>query len=76
MQVDWGDRAVLKRFIIAFVIFIGLIVPGALLLALMAASAYPAPAMRGQGAATEQAVISAPYLRPSSLAQVGPSERR
>lgn len=76
MQVDWGGRAVLKRFIIAFMIFIGLIVPGALLLALLAASAYPAPAMRDAGAAAEQAVISAPYLRPSSVAQIGLSARR
>lgn len=66
----------LKRFIIAFIVFIGLIVPGALLLALLAASAYPAPAMRGDGAAAEQAVIAAPYLRPSSVAQVELSERR
>jgi hypothetical protein len=68
--------AVLKRFIVAFIVFIGLIVPGALLLALLAASAYPAPAMRGDGAAAEPAVIAAPYLRPSSVAQVELSERR
>lgn len=66
----------LKRFIIAFIVFIGLIVPGALLLALLAASAYPAPAMRAANAAAEQAVISAPYLRPSSVAQVELSEGR
>ena len=66
----------LKRFIVAFIVFIGLIVPGALLLALLAASAYPAPAMRGDGAAAEPAVIAAPYLRPSSVAQVELSERR
>lgn len=66
----------LKRFLIAFLVFLGLIVPGALLLALMAASAYPAPAMRSAGAALEPTVISAPYLRPSSVAQVAPSEGR
>lgn len=44
----WEDRAVLKRFVIAFVLFVSLIVPGALALALLAAPAYPAP-MNSQG---------------------------
>lgn len=35
----------LKRFLIALAIFLGLVVPGALMLALLAASAYPAPAV-------------------------------
>lgn len=33
----------LKRFVVAFVVFVGLIVPGALAFALLAAPAYPAP---------------------------------
>lgn len=37
----------LKRFLIALAIFVGLIVPGALMLALLTASAYPAPAQAG-----------------------------
>ncbi len=41
-----GDRVVLKRFVVAFVAFIGLIVPSALLLAMLAAPAYPAPLER------------------------------
>lgn len=57
----------LKRFLVAAAIFIGLVVPGALLFALMAASAYPSPAMRAQNAANSPTVINAPYLRPSSV---------
>ena len=38
----------LKRFVVAFVLFVSLIVPGALALALLAAPAYPA-AMNSQG---------------------------
>lgn len=64
--LGWED-AVLKRFLIAAAIFIGLVVPGALLFALMAASAYPSPAMRAQSATKSPAVITAPYLRPSSV---------
>jgi hypothetical protein len=37
---------VLKRFVVAFFAFIGLIVPAALLLAMLAAPAYPAPLER------------------------------
>ncbi len=37
-----GDRVVLKRFVVRFVAFVGLIVPTALLLAMLAAPAYPA----------------------------------
>ena len=33
----------LRRFVFAFIAFVGLIVPGALLLALLAAPAQPAP---------------------------------
>jgi hypothetical protein len=38
-----GGRIVLKRFVVAFFTFIGLIVPAALLLALLAAPATPQP---------------------------------
>jgi hypothetical protein len=34
---------VLKRFVVAFVVFVAMIVPGAFALALLAAPAYPAP---------------------------------
>jgi hypothetical protein len=37
----------LKRFLVALAIFVGLIIPGAFMLALLAASAYPAPAVAG-----------------------------
>jgi hypothetical protein len=37
---------VLKRFVVAFVAFVGLIVPTALLMAMLAAPAYPAPQER------------------------------
>jgi hypothetical protein len=39
-------RAVLKRFVLTFLAFIGLIVPAALLLALLVAPASPAPLER------------------------------
>lgn len=42
MQVAGEDRAVLKRFVVAFVMFAGLILSGAFALALLAAKAYPA----------------------------------
>lgn len=32
----------LRRFLIAMLIFVGLIIPGAIVLAMLAASAYPA----------------------------------
>jgi hypothetical protein len=50
----------LKRFLIALVVFMGLIVPGALLMALLAASAYPAPAGAHDGYAITKAIGDKP----------------
>ncbi|WP_162827167.1 hypothetical protein [Pseudolabrys taiwanensis] len=44
----------LKRFLVALAIFVGLIVPGALMMALLAASAYPAPADADDGYAVNR----------------------
>jgi hypothetical protein len=55
MQDRSGDRAMLKRFIIAFVTFVAIVIPGTLGVALLAASAYPAPA---KAAGCEQAIGS------------------
>lgn len=48
------DCVVLKRFLIAFAIFIGLVIPGAFMMALLAASAYPAPADARDGYAVSR----------------------
>lgn len=50
------DCVVLKRFLIAFAIFVGLVIPGAFMMALLAASAYPAPAVAHDGYAVSQIV--------------------
>ncbi|MCK9914500.1 hypothetical protein MXD81_35620 [Microbacteriaceae bacterium K1510] len=44
----------LKRFLVALAIFVGLIVPGAFMMALLAASAYPAPADASDGYAVNR----------------------
>ena len=44
MTGSQGDCAVLKRFVVAFFAFIGLIVPTALLMDMLVAPASPAPA--------------------------------
>jgi len=50
---------VLKRFLIALAIFVCLVVPGALMMALLAAAAYPEPTRPGSGyAVTESAADS------------------
>jgi len=48
------ESVVLKRFLVALAIFVGLIVPGALMMALLAASAYPAPADADDGYAVNR----------------------
>lgn len=52
------DGVVLKRFLIALAIFVGLVIPGAFMMALLAASAYPAPAVASDGYAVSK--IAAP----------------
>jgi len=50
---------VLKRFLIALAIFVSLVIPGALMMALLAAAAYPEPTRPGSGyAVTESAADS------------------
>ncbi len=61
----------LKRFVVAFFAFIGLIVPAALLLAMLAAPAYPAPlAHTGceQNLASAMANVAAMQTRMKTLA--------
>lgn len=61
----------LKRFVVAFFAFIGLIVPTALLLAMLAAPAYPAPLERPgceQNLASAMANIAAMQARVRNLA--------
>ena len=61
----------LKRFVVAFFAFIGLIVPAALLLAMLAAPAYPAPLERPgceQNLASALANVAAMQARLKTLA--------
>ncbi len=59
----------LKRFVVRFVAFVGLIVPAALLLAMLAAPAYPASLGQGceQVLADAQAGVQAMQARMKSL---------
>ncbi len=63
----------LKRFLVAFILFVGVIIPGALLCALLAASAYPAPAAaRAQAKPAAVAAAAGENLR-SPISHVRPS---
>lgn len=57
------DGVVLKRFLIALAIFVGLVIPGAFMMALLAASAYPAPAVAHDGYAVTKTVAPAAAAR-------------
>lgn len=72
-----GDRAVLKRFVVAFVVFVGLIVPGAFAVALLAAPAYPAPLQASgcdRNLATALAHVAATEARVKTLAPADGAE--
>ena len=61
----------LKRFVVAFFTFVGLIVPTTLLLAMLAAPAYPAPLERPgceQNLASAMANVAAMQARMKTLA--------
>jgi hypothetical protein len=65
-----GGRSVLKRFVLAFLAFIALIVPAALLLALLAAPARPQPVERNgceQNVADSMASVAAMQARVKSI---------
>lgn len=57
----------LKRFLIALTIFVGLIIPGALMMALLAASAYPASIAISDGYAVGKAALPAAENREFGL---------
>jgi hypothetical protein len=62
---------VAKRFIVAFVTFIGLIIPAAFALALLVAPARPAPLAKSCWGRPD-AALTAPNGRPSSMRQSVP----